>query len=110
MDETKLKKLLGLRIKQYCNKLGLIREELGEKIDRSQRQVSLIELGSSFPNPITLTNITNVFNCSMKDLFDFEPVDRVASQILEKYPFFNRIKLTCGCKDFNEHYMKCIKG
>ena len=39
-----------------------------------------------------------------------EPADRVAEQILEKYPFFNRVKLTCGCKDFNEHYMKCIKG
>ena len=79
MDETKLKKLLGLRIKQYRNKLGLTQEELGEKIDRSQRQVSLIELGSSFPNPITLTNITNVFNCSMKDLFDFEPVDNITN-------------------------------
>ena len=39
-----------------------------------------------------------------------EPAQRVASQILEKYPFFNRLELTCGCKDFNEHYMKCIKG
>ena len=39
-----------------------------------------------------------------------EPAQRVANQILEKYPFFNRVELTCGCKDFNEHYMKCIKG
>lgn len=79
MNETKLKKLLGLRIKQFRNKLGLTQEELGEKIDRSQRQVSLIELGSSFPNPITLTNISKALNCSMKDLFDFEPVDSIAN-------------------------------
>jgi len=39
-----------------------------------------------------------------------EPAQKVAIQILEKYPFFNRVELTCGCKDFNEHYMKCIKG
>ena len=33
-----------------------------------------------------------------------------ALQILEKYPFFELIIMTCGCKDFNEHYLKCIKG
>lgn len=92
MNEIRLKKLLGLRIKQYRNKLGLTQEELGEKIDRSQRQVSLIELGSSFPNPITLTNITKVFNCSMKDLFDFESVDNISNlkdellKLIETYP------------------------
>ena len=33
-----------------------------------------------------------------------------ASEILEQYPMFERIILNCGCKDFNEHYLKCIKG
>lgn len=32
-----------------------------------------------------------------------------ASEILEKYPMFETINMTCGCKDFNEHYLKCIK-
>lgn len=48
-----------------------------EKINRTQRQVSLIEVVSSFPNPETLANITNVLNCSMKDLFDFEPQENI---------------------------------
>lgn len=39
-----------------------------------------------------------------------EAGQRVAGKILEKYPFFNRVELNCGCKDFNEHYLKCIKG
>ena len=73
MNETELKKLLGNRIRKFRNKIGLSQEELGEKINRTQRQVSLIEVGSSFPNPETLVNITSVLNCSMKDLFDFEP-------------------------------------
>ena len=73
MNETDLKKLLGNKIKKFRNKLGLTQEEFGEKINRTQRQVSLIEVGSSFPNPETLANITNVLNCSLKDLFDFEP-------------------------------------
>lgn len=38
-----------------------------------------------------------------------ESGQRVADKILEKYPFFTKIELNCGCKDFNEHYLKCIK-
>ena len=34
----------------------------------------------------------------------------VAQQIIEKHPMFKRIILPCGCKDFNEHYIKCLKG
>lgn len=34
---------------------------------------------------------------------------KAADEILTKYPFIVDITLTCGCKDFNEHYMKCIK-
>ncbi len=32
-----------------------------------------------------------------------------AEKILGKYPMFERVVMTCGCKDFNEHYLKCIK-
>lgn len=74
MNDTELKILLGLKIKHYRKQLALTQEELGEKIERTQRQVSLIELGSSFPNPEALINIAKVFNCSIKDLFDFEPI------------------------------------
>lgn len=74
MNDTELKTLLGLKIKHYRKQLALTQEELGEKIERTQRQVSLIELGSSFPNPEALINIAKVFNCSIKDLFDFEPI------------------------------------
>ncbi len=33
-----------------------------------------------------------------------------AKKILEKYPMLQPIKMTCGCKDFNEHYLKCVKA
>lgn len=36
--------------------------------------------------------------------------NKIKLQILEKYPQFEPINLNCGCKDFNEHYLKCIKG
>ena len=31
-------------------------------------------------------------------------------KIIEKYPMFKRIVTKCDCKDFNEHYIKCIKN
>ena len=39
-----------------------------------------------------------------------EEGNKVAEKIIEKYPMFKRIVTKCGCKDFNEHYMKCIKN
>lgn len=38
-----------------------------------------------------------------------EAGNNAAGEILNKYPMFERITLKCGCKDFNEHYLKCIK-
>lgn len=33
---------------------------------------------------------------------------KVVASIREKYPFFRDYTLNCGCKDFNEHLLKCI--
>ena len=60
MNETELKKKLGLKIKEQRNKLNLTQELFSEKIGITQRQMSLIELGKSFPSPKTLSNIVKV--------------------------------------------------
>ena len=39
-----------------------------------------------------------------------EEGNKVAEKIMAKYPIFERVITDCGCKDFNEHYIKCIKG
>lgn len=39
-----------------------------------------------------------------------EEGNKVAEKIINQYPMFKRIITDCRCKDFNEHYMKCIKG
>lgn len=31
-------------------------------------------------------------------------------EIKQLYPFVETKIMTCGCKDFNEHYLRCIKG
>ena len=60
------------KIKEQRNKLNLTQELFSEKIGITQRQMSLIELGKSFPSPKTLSNIVKIANCKMTDLFDFE--------------------------------------
>ena len=74
MNEQLLKIYLGQRIRYYRKKYNMTQDVLGEKIDRNQRQISLIENGTSFPTPETLIKISEVFNCSLQDLFNFELV------------------------------------
>ncbi len=74
MNEKEFKKKLGCRIHHFRVKAGLTQEQLAEKIDRTQRQISLIEVGNSFPSPITLLKITKTLNCTIQDLFDFDVI------------------------------------
>ena len=72
MNEDEIKKLLGLRIKQLRKNMGITQFVLGEKIGIDQRQIAYIEGGNSFPSLKTLNKFSEVFNCSLKDLFDYE--------------------------------------
>ena len=72
MDESTIKKLLGLRIKQLRKNINLTQFALGEKIGIDQRQVAYIEGGNCFPSLKTLNKLSNVFDCNLKDLFDYE--------------------------------------
>lgn len=38
-----------------------------------------------------------------------EAGNTAAEKIMEEYPMFERIILKCGCKDFNDHYLNCLK-
>lgn len=77
MNNTELNIKLGMKIKEYRKKFNFTQEHFSEKIGRTQRQVSLLELGKSFPSPDTLINIANTFNCKVKDLFDFDTVENI---------------------------------
>jgi len=67
--------LFGKRIRELRKTKSLTQEQLAELIERSQRQVSLIEVGNCFPSCVTLLRLAEVFNCSVNDLFDFELLD-----------------------------------
>lgn len=72
MNERDAKILFGKRIKQLRTNLDLTQFTLGEMADINQRQVTLIETGKSFPSLKTLIKFTEIFNCSLQDLFMFD--------------------------------------
>ena len=72
MSESDIKKLLGLRIKQLRKRHKLTQFALGEKTNIDQRQIAYIEGGNCFPTLKTLNKFTKVFNCTIKELFDYE--------------------------------------
>jgi transcriptional regulator with XRE-family HTH domain len=70
MNDTELKILFGKKIKTLREKSKMSQEELSEKLDINQRQVSMIERGLSFPKLHTLNKLSNVFKCHVSNLFD----------------------------------------
>lgn len=72
MNEAEVKKMLGLKIRKLRKHVGLTQFALGEKIGLDQRQIAYIEGGNSFPSLKTLLKFTQIFECSLKELFDYE--------------------------------------
>ena len=57
-----IKKLLGQRIKELRKIKGLTQEQLAEKMEIDQRNLSKIECGKSNPTPETIEKIIEVLN------------------------------------------------
>lgn len=70
MDD--IKKLLGRRIKELRVKNKLSQEELAEKIDIAERNLSKIECGVNFIRAEKLGKLADALNVKPKDLFDFD--------------------------------------
>ncbi len=75
MDDKKVKILLGKRIKQLRQSKNYTQFVLGEKIDINQRQVAQIESGKSFPSLSTLVKLAKVYDCEIKDLFNYDHLE-----------------------------------
>ncbi len=91
MNEKELKISLGSRIKEYRNRLNLTQEKFSELLGISQRQISLIELGKSFPKPLTLSKISEICNCNISDLFNFEPVINIDKLKVEMFKLIDTL-------------------
>lgn len=62
---------MGEIIKEYRVNLNLTQVNLGKMIGITQRQITLIETGKSFPSLPTMIKFAKVFKCNIKDFFDF---------------------------------------
>ena len=71
MDDVKI--LLGQRIKELRKHLNISQQELAEKINIDQRNLSNIETGRSFPSK-SLLDIANALSVSLPELFEFQHI------------------------------------
>lgn len=64
MDKNNIKYILGQRIKEERNKIGLSQKELAEKIGKSIGNVSGYEIADRLPPVDVLCNMADIFNCT----------------------------------------------
>ena len=66
-----IKKLLGLKVKEYRQKQKLTQEKLSELVDVDQKHISRIEAGGSFPSSELIGRVATALKVEPKDLFEF---------------------------------------
>ena len=71
-NSNEIKKLLGQRIKELRKIKGLTQEELAEKMEIDQRNLSKIECGNNFITAETLAKILSALDIEPSELFTFK--------------------------------------
>lgn len=108
MDEKTIKENVGAKIKKYRQAKHLTQFKLGEFVDINQRQIALIESGKSFPSLPTLMKMSEIFECTISDLFSFESYDsedilkEELINIIKKIDYENCKRLYAVIKNFIE--------
>ena len=77
-----LKNLLGQRIKELRKFCNISQQELAEKINIDQRNLSNIETGKVFPSK-SLLEIASALNVSLSELFDFEHLKLAENSMID---------------------------
>ena len=95
MDEKEFRKYLGLRIKELRTKKGLTQEELAEKINVGERNLSKIECGEIFFKLKTLLGLISALDTAPDELFNFNVLrdNEELKQILIKEISENKIDI-----------------
>lgn len=97
MDEQNFKILLGKRIKQIRNTLGLTQEAFCNKIQLEIPNLSNIENGKSYPSMQTLWKIITAFDIEPNELFNFsfyensEIVTKLLCEYIDKLSFNKKV-------------------
>ncbi len=71
----KLKKAVGLRIRDTRTRVGLTQQKLSDEIERSVETIRSIERGATAPGFETLERLSKTFGVPVRDFFDFGGAD-----------------------------------
>ncbi len=74
-NNTNIKKLLGRRIKELRQKKGLTQEQLSDRINVGERNLSKIECGNNFVTAETLSKIIDALEIEPQELFNFKHLE-----------------------------------
>jgi len=74
-NSNEIKILLGKRIKELRKLKNLTQEQLAEKMEIDQRNLSKIECGNNFITAETLSKILMALDVEANELFDFRHLD-----------------------------------
>ena len=73
-----IKMLLGRKIKEYRNKIGLTQAQLAEIVNVDNKHISCIENGKNFPSADLLGRLAKAFNTEPKNLFEFYHLQNIS--------------------------------
>ena len=95
MDEIKLKKLFGKRLRKLRQRKNLTQEKLSEMVWIDPQHYCKMENGNHFPTVKNLVNIANALDIGIQDLFSFDKSeeDETISQITSELKKMNQKEL-----------------
>lgn len=87
-----IKRTFGEKIKRLRKKRGLTQEQLAEMIDIAPKNLSKIEVGSSFVTAETLEKLLVALNVTTEELFANEHIKESKELLAEIYTQLDKIK------------------
>lgn len=66
-----IKILVGRRIKELRNKLGISQEELGDLANLDRTYITSVECGKRNISIVNIEKLANALDVNLKDFFDF---------------------------------------
>ena len=86
-----IKKLFGLKIKEYRIKKNLKQWQLSELVNVEPKTISVIESGKNFPSPKLIYKLAVALKVEIKDLFDFNHLQEEKNLKTEIISMVNKI-------------------
>lgn len=86
------KKLLGCRIKELRKSRGFSQEQLAEMVGVEPKQISRIEVGSSYPSLNRVERIAAALGSPIRDLFDFMHLETPDTRLVNMEDIVKNLK------------------